>query len=1078
MSQFKQKEVSTPKIQNTSVAEYPKFISNSPCAEDLFEGKAHQKIAQNIANILENNRDCHIIGIEGEWGSGKSNLVKLVEKAIRQIVLESKSKPKYHFFLYDAWGFQNDFQRRSILENLTVYLVDNEKLLDSGKWNGKLLKLLSRKRNVGSKVVKELNALSKIGSVTALLFPVYIAIYNLIPENWKKIRFLYLAVIFIASLAFIIILQISDMKKYGQTISFANILHDLFYSFLDYTENKDNVEQAIKYETIYESEPSSRDFKNWMQEIDKDLSNKHKLIIIFDNMDRLPAKKVQELWSAINSFFSEQIYDNIKVIIPFDRNHIRSAFKGENIEKICDPNSEDNFYGDDFIDKTFNIVFRVSPPTMTNWQKYFTDKWHEAFGTDVDGSVLQIYDLLSKNQTPRKIIAFINEFVEIKLLFETSIPDKYIALFIFGKAEIQKNPSTEILSPSYLGALDFLYKDDEQLPKYISALYYQLSPENALDIIYTEKIKKALDNKNSDEILGIKKLSIFYNLLRNAITRMSNIPNAIIALNECFGEETDAEQQQIWDCFYKKATKAEDSLQEYQKVLVQKISQKDSYLKKIIHDFYSTQNFSTIEYYKSIKELSDLPGIDLGKYLYEKEVEPQDYIAFVEEAKDSYENFKIKCSSQKLDDYLSTLTIEQLKSLSALQFAKYQYDDLPKYMDSLKKLVDQNSADKQNMAILFERLKEIQRPIEKKIPDNILYSLFQKAKPEENFYYDLICMRFARGTSLSSSNDSLFNSVFNSQDEEIIARVSERLEYYATYGEILINLKIMGRYPLYKACAKELTEKRFGQSTASIAELLKNYKDIKTNLDINADILINRFNGWAKFAQTEVTLDNISKIPVDFFEDAKTIKNNLTSHCKKIADEYLAQERTVDEWKDILRGEKYECKLLLAVEARNESCFRAFKRLLTEYAENPAVPLSKDLCQKIIDLALKNDRQLKVAFNDVRDVFCAGRGTMTPELFSFFGDWLFSYADLDRKEIARTIFTPQVLDNSGNIEFILSHQEKMIKIIEVSDEEGIDFKNTFSDIVKRKYADNQEVIKFAESIGITIQSIENEAEDA
>ncbi len=133
MCRFKQKEVSIQKMQNTSVAEYPKFISNNPCAEDLFEGKAHQKIAQSIANILENNRDCHIIGIEGEWGSGKSNLVKLVEKKIKQTVSASNNKQEYHFFLYDAWGFQNDFQRRSILENLTAYLVDNEKLLDSGK---------------------------------------------------------------------------------------------------------------------------------------------------------------------------------------------------------------------------------------------------------------------------------------------------------------------------------------------------------------------------------------------------------------------------------------------------------------------------------------------------------------------------------------------------------------------------------------------------------------------------------------------------------------------------------------------------------------------------------------------------------------------------------------------------------------------------------------------------------------------------------------------------------------------------------------------------------------------------------
>lgn len=77
------------------------------------------------------------------------------------------------------------------------------------------------------------------------------------------------------------------------------------------------------------------------------------------------------------------------------------------------------------------------------------------------------------------------------------------------------------------------------------------------------------------------------------IIRISNIPNAIIALNECFSEKMDAKQQ-IWDYVYKKVTKTEDSLQEYPKILVQKISQKDSYLEKIIHDFYSTQNSSTI----------------------------------------------------------------------------------------------------------------------------------------------------------------------------------------------------------------------------------------------------------------------------------------------------------------------------------------------------------------------------------------------------------------------------------------------------------------------------------------------------
>lgn len=1051
--------------ESVSDMNLPRFISNSPCGDDLFEGKAHQNIAKNIASVLENNENCHIIGIEGSWGSGKSNLVKLVEKETNQ----NNPKLKYHFFLYDAWGFQNDFQRRAILESLTAYLVDNEKLLNPTKWNGKLLKLLSRKRNVGSKVVKELNAVAKIGVINALLFPAYLAIYNRIPQSlWKT---LFLTAISAISIILIFIFQRRDMKKYGESLSVRNFFKNLFYSFLDYTENKSNVEQAIKYETIYETEPSSRDFKNWMQEIDRDLKDRDPLVIVFDNMDRLPAKKVQELWAAINSFFSECTYKNIKVIIPFDREHIRSAFKGENLTgESC------VHYGDDFIDKTFNAVFRVTPPIMTNWQKYFKDKWHEAFGTDVDSHVLQIYDLLNENQTPRKIIAFINEFVGIKQLSDNAIPDNYIAIFIFGRTNIHKNPGKEILTPTYLGALEFLYNDDDQLPKYMSALYYQLPPENALDVVYTEKIKKALDNNNPDEIADIKKLSAFYALLQNAIIEVSNIPNAIMALDKCLSRKMDDEQQKIWDCIYKKATRIEKTLQEYQKILVQRISQKNSYLQRIINEFYSRSDFNVVDYYKSLKELKEVSDDDLSGYIQQKDVEPQDYIAFMEEAKESHEYFKIYCPTEKIDAHLSTLDIDQLRDLSALQFGNYT-DKLPKYAATLEKLVDQNIGTKENISVLFERLKEIQKPVKKKIPDSAMYSLFQKSKPEEDFYYDLVCMRFAKGTPFTSSNDNIFNNVVSSHDETIIKKVSERLEYYITYDEILINLKTMGKSPLYTACAKELTEKSYGMSKANIVELLKNYKDIKENLDIESDKIIGRFDGWAKYAKQNVAHNNVFQIPVDFFIDAKDIDNDLTAHCKKVANEYLAQERGIDEWKSILLGQKYEYELLLVLEAKNEECFNAFKALLVEYAENPNINLSKDLCERIITLALKHNRSLKTTFNGVRDVFCSGKGTMTTALFSFFSDWIFAYADLDRKEVTRTIFTPQVLEIPDNITFILNHEKEMLKIIKASGEEADDFKNNLSYLIETKYSENEELIKFAKKIGISIQKTDSENEE-
>ena len=55
-----------------------KILSNSPCNEDLFEGKVHEKLAKIIADEISNDPNCSIIGIDGGWGSGKSNLVGII----------------------------------------------------------------------------------------------------------------------------------------------------------------------------------------------------------------------------------------------------------------------------------------------------------------------------------------------------------------------------------------------------------------------------------------------------------------------------------------------------------------------------------------------------------------------------------------------------------------------------------------------------------------------------------------------------------------------------------------------------------------------------------------------------------------------------------------------------------------------------------------------------------------------------------------------------------------------------------------------------------------------------------------
>ena len=81
-----------------------------------------------------------------------------------------------------------------------------------------------------------------------------------------------------------------------------------------------------------------------------------------------------------------------------NRSHIINAFKEENIQELALAKTvkegkgdkekrlepiEVKSYGNDFINKTFFVVYRVSPPILTDWKDYFEMIWREAFGTDI-----------------------------------------------------------------------------------------------------------------------------------------------------------------------------------------------------------------------------------------------------------------------------------------------------------------------------------------------------------------------------------------------------------------------------------------------------------------------------------------------------------------------------------------------------------------------------------------------------------------------------------------------------------------------------------------------------------------------
>lgn len=74
---------------------YPRFISDKPNGKDLFEGQSQNTLAENICQFITENENStkKVIGIEGEWGSGKSNVIEIIKE---------KLKEKYYFFIFDV----------------------------------------------------------------------------------------------------------------------------------------------------------------------------------------------------------------------------------------------------------------------------------------------------------------------------------------------------------------------------------------------------------------------------------------------------------------------------------------------------------------------------------------------------------------------------------------------------------------------------------------------------------------------------------------------------------------------------------------------------------------------------------------------------------------------------------------------------------------------------------------------------------------------------------------------------------------------------------------------------------------
>lgn len=1056
---------------------YPHFIDPKPKGIDKFDSQSQNRLAKSIADYIIQNDDTknkerivmpRIIGIEGEWGSGKSNVIEMLS--------HSTLRADYNFYVYNAWGNQEDLQRRSILEGLTNRLVnDKDKNLLSQKtkvvlknsdsktvsWKERLKYLLASKKEVETDTIPQLNGWIALIILAIIFAPIFVNLAKGLEEHpvWQYIVLLIPLLMVVIGYIVVVILEIRKGKEWK---SFATALKRmlLVYKGKEVHENK--------FETISSEEPTVEEFRNWMRDLSDGLTGNQKVIIVFDDMDRLPAEKVKRLWSTIHTFFAGEGFERIWVIIPFDHKHLANAFEDNTQNHVIDY----------FIQKTFPVVYRVAPPLKKDFDTVFMSYIQDAFGNSEKDEDLRLVDRIYKLAYPkpnvRAIMSFINEMVSLRQQWSVQdIPLVHIAAYLIGKRDFDQDPIDAILNATYLDKLGGLVKKDINFQNSVSALYYGVDVADALQIPLEEFIIGCIDGQGDINTYAGNKNVIF--VLNNVVDSIdaTKIDSTIKVIDEL---DIDIPQG-LWLKLATRKKKVGIEKQEFDdsyKTLITRANEKDQ--QRILNDWYSliynADNFDGGDYYNAIRianqyieELNFKCKIEIK----DKSVSPEQFINFLKVGEDNHKDYKISCNPEALDSTLSNLKelkLDTAKSLFYINGDKdYSFDKLHEAVKAAYESPD--GVNFQNAGILFVAYRNTS-PAENILPYkldhtkvNNLYSSIQSNKvfDDDHGRSDLEAMKLGYGDNVSS----------DSANPENIADV---IDYYKDYGTLLA-MAVANNFPLLRKVVEVKIKKQNGQRM-DLGETIPLYEKVKSIANVSDKEILSDWNQWFSESKKE-ELDKIeiiklipstatfSAIKVDESKLAKYLCERICNRLSEVGVDELYSNKNTETyyWNkaiEIFLGSKY-----LPEPSQNIIDFAG--KLMLDIGNGSIDPTNLMPYKRIIFDNVESSH-IASSIREVRDMFCNNKASISVAKFKFLEKWLRECGDLlNRKgEVCDEIISPILTD--GTCRSIIVENSNFYKPIILSTNSSklkAQMENVLKSVTDEAFA------KFAKSCGYELK---------
>lgn len=1079
---------------------HPNFISNRAVGIDLYDGKSQEHLAKAICSHItridsqypdeEQPVIPRLIGLEGPWGCGKSNVVAQMEEQM---------KDKYLFFTYDAWGHQEDLQRRSLLEQLTSALIGNpffkqntklshlvenkethdlELKVQNCTWEDRLHTLVARKSYTRNYSYPKLNNDSKWFALLLLLLGFSISFANGI--KCDGLEHLYKLLVFVPLIFFFLYLYFMgrNLKKEGAIIDvFAPIKQ--MWAFYSTNTTSDTTSYSIS-----QLEPSEREFREWMQDLNDSLLKDKHLVIVFDNMDRLPSDKVKQLWSSINTFFAENGYSKIWCLIPFDKKHLASAFCGEAKKEDIDDKNHEGSNNENitslFIEKTFPIVYRVSSPVETDFKGMFQKLFRQAFSEEIaDEATLNcistIYRIVNVNPNARHIITYINKLVACYNQWGKNIHIEIMGLFLLYRDEILSHPEQAILENAYFNdaTVQRQFSEFTDIQTEMAALSYGVEKEQARQLPLKRYLQNALSTGGADNIQKYASEDAhFYEVLLELIKKLdisTQYNNTIKVLDLLEDDVHLSDEWKLLVDYYKICYSNEYTPFEipYIKILLLHIQQEqiDNFCHYIFTEHLNPNNLKGYEIYELLDGVKHiLKGRNIAYDFPKYSVPAPVFLDFVNRADCTYRDYPIAANQNEFTQQCLE-KIEGGDDLShefslLVNDERFSFKEVNAY---LKSYVASSDSEMNRVQASLAMLKILNRgPIEfPKLDTNHLDRIWdQMDSIKDAGYIDLFVLLSINGVDVSVLPDKLQ------------AGLNEVLLKYST---------IKGLIDCYKqyqtsACRSILAycvDKNIFDDSCPDDGLVTDIAYLANHLGYTCGQIINYLNGWGY---------------VDLGSTDKTVVLSSIFSSNSIADAVIGQDNPLGHVIDLkFIDELEQCDISEFINSGNHT-FRLtsyWGNVLRRLVEKKEIqtPLSHKMIEIASKLLLAIEHQNltslqdgsvekflldKVEFKDVSTTvyniakdFVTGQVTITPSAFTLLHRFV---EQTNQFEVNYEGFMNQcmirLINNSECQNIILGNKEFYANIMRGRLDKASELKKMMEEIVVKKDVSNKQFHAF------------------